>query len=230
MFYLKRIIIFFILLICIIGIAFSLSFKNKKSDNLKHIKVAEVTHSIFYAPQYLADALGYFEDEGLDVDVLPGPSAVIPAVLLSGITPQPFAFMGFPPDKSSEREKFFRDIQDIACTMCFYVSPHKAEKHIAGMLEVFGNRRAALVREISKVFQESIRGNLAGILERVREGVKGELVLIVEGYTKGDDTSWRNEALEMFNDGQSVKDIVNRLEGRAGRNEIKRFLLEQKTS
>ena len=79
----KRIIIFFVLLICIIGIAFSLSFKNKKSDNLKHIKVAEVTHSIFYAPQYLADALGYFEDEGLEIEFIltPGADKVTSAVL-----------------------------------------------------------------------------------------------------------------------------------------------------
>ena len=167
-------------------------------------------------------------DEGLDADVLPGPSAVIPAVLLSGLNPQPFAFMGFPPEKSAERMRLFGSIRELALTLCFYVSPHKAEKHIAGMLDVFGNRNAALVREISKVFQETIRGNLAGILERVREGVKGELVLVVEGYRGENNTSWQEEARNMLNDGYSVKDIVKELEDKAGRNEIKKFLLENK--
>ncbi len=167
-------------------------------------------------------------DEGLAVDVLPGPSAVIPAVLMSGLNPQPFAFMGFPPEKSSERRRFFRSIERLACTLCFYVSPHKAEKHIADMIEIFGSRKAALVREISKVFQESIRGDLAGILERVREGVKGELVLVVEGYCGEENTAWQDEAEEMLKEGYSVRDIVRELDGKAGRNEIKRFLLEVK--
>ena len=164
-------------------------------------------------------------DEGLDVDVLPGPSAVLPAVLLSGISPQPFAFMGFPPEKQGERMRLFGNVVHLPFTLCFYVSPHKAERHIADMITAFGNRKAALVREISKVFQESIRGDLAGILGRVSEGVKGELVLVVEGYSGDNGGDWRDEAEEMLRDGLSIRDITERLSGRAHRNEIKKFLL-----
>ena len=148
--------------------------------------------------------------EGLDVDVLPGPSAVLPAVLLSGLNPQPFMFIGFPPDKNGERIKLFESLKNLESTLCFYISPHKAEKHIIDMVQVFGDRRAALVREISKVFQESIRENLSGILERIKSGVKGELVLLIEGCSgviKND--SWQGEALSMKESGHSVKDIVN---------------------
>ncbi len=164
-------------------------------------------------------------DEGLDVDVLPGATAIIPAVVMSGIEPQPFMFLGFPPEKYGERTKFFESVSKIQSTLCFYLSPHKAERHIAGMIEVFGNRKAALVREVSKVFQEVIRGDLAVILARVREGVKGELVLVVEGMSDEVSDDWKAEAEKMLTDGMSVKDIVKEMEGRAAKNEVKRFLL-----
>ena len=164
-------------------------------------------------------------DEGLDVDVLPGATAMVPAVVMSGISPQPFMFLGFPPEKSGERMRFFESVSKIQSTLCFYLSPHKAEKHIAGMIEAFGNRKAALVREVSKVFQEVIRGDLGSILERVREGVKGELVLVVEGMSESANDDWKAEAEERFRDGESVRDIVRDMEGRVSRNEVKRFLL-----
>ncbi|MBQ7151060.1 MAG: 16S rRNA (cytidine(1402)-2'-O)-methyltransferase [Synergistaceae bacterium] len=118
-------------------------------------------------------------EEGLEVDVLPGASAVLPAVLLSGLEPQPFIFLGFPPEKSGRREKFFEGLKDSPFTLCFYISPHKVEKNLNELLKIFGDRPAALVREISKLHQEAIRGTLTSILERVKQGVKGELVLVI---------------------------------------------------
>ena len=167
-------------------------------------------------------------DEGLASDVLPGPSAVIPAVLMSGLTPQPFMFIGFPPEKHNERMKLFESLKNLKSTLCFYVSPHKADKHISDMLAVFGNRKAALIREISKVFQESIRDSLSGILTRISEGVKGELVLVVEGCTdETQNDSWKSEAQRMLDEGLSVKDIVSAIEERyrVPKNEIKKYIL-----
>ena len=172
-------------------------------------------------------------DEGLEVDVLPGPSAVLPAVLLSGLEPQPFVFLGFPPEKQGERIKLFDSLKNFTSTMCFYISPHKAEKHINDMIQVLGDRRAALVREISKVFQEAIRENLSGILERIKSGVKGELVLVIDGEScdsSGETASdlWRSEALMMRESGQSVKDIVNTISAKynVAKNLIKRCVIE----
>lgn len=167
-------------------------------------------------------------DEGIDSDVLPGPSALIPAVLMSGLPPQPFMFIGFPPDKHNERINMLDSLKGLKCTLCFYVSPHKAEKHIADMIDVFGNRRAALIREISKIFQEAVRDSLSGILKRVINGVKGELVLVIEGcneYTQND--SWKSEAQRMNEEGLSVKDIVKAIETRYNvpKNEIKKYIL-----
>ena len=167
-------------------------------------------------------------DEGLDCDVLPGPSAIIPAVLMSGLTPQPFMFIGFPSDKHNERMRLFDSLKGLTCSLCFYVSPHKADKHIADMIDSFGNRRAALIREISKVFQESIRDSLSGILARVTEGVKGELVLVVEGCNEEThNDSWKSEVNHMKEEGLSVKDIVSAIKERynVSGNEIKRYIL-----
>ena len=170
-------------------------------------------------------------DEGLSVDVLPGPNAVIPALLLSGLSPQPFMFAGFPPEKHGERVRLFEAVKNFHGTLCFYISPHKAAKDIADMIQVFGDREAALVREISKVYQESIRGTLSLILERVTQGVKGELVLVVSGCSsEGNNDSWKEEALKMIHDGMSVKDTVKIIGDKYGvsPNEAKRFIISQR--
>ena len=148
-------------------------------------------------------------DEEIEIDVLPGASAVLPAVLMSGLNPQPFLFLGFPPEKSGEREKLFSDLKNFPFTICFYISPHKIEKQISEMKNILGERQSALVREISKIFQETIRGTLSEILEKIKDGVKGELVLIIEGQTQEiSDEGWRSEAEKIFADGASVKDVV----------------------
>ncbi len=168
-------------------------------------------------------------DEGLDVDVLPGPTAIIPAVLMSGLNPQPFMFIGFPPEKHNERIKLFESLKVLKSTLCFYISPHKAEKDIADMIDVFGNRKAALIRELTKIFQESIRDSLSEILSRVIEGLKGELVLVVEGsIEETQNDSWKSEADRMIEEGMSMRDIVNEIETRynVSRNEIKKYILK----
>ena len=169
-------------------------------------------------------------DEGLAVDVLPGPNAVIPAVLMSGLSPQPFAFVGFPPEKHGERLRLFEAVKDFPATLCFYVSPHKAMKDIADMIQVFGDRDSALVREISKVYQESIRGNLSVILERVTQGVKGELVLVVSGCEECVNDTWKNEAISMLESGISMKDTASLLSERFGipKNEIRKYIIALK--
>jgi len=167
-------------------------------------------------------------DEGIEIDVLPGPSAVLPAVLMSGLSPQPFVFMGFPPEKPGEREKLFESLKNFPFTICFYISPHKIERQISDIIKIFGDRRAALVREISKIFQEAIRENLSGILLKIKDGVKGELVLVIEGKTQINNNEWREEAKKIFADGSSVKDVVNIISEKykiSNKNEIKRELL-----
>ena len=172
-------------------------------------------------------------DAGYEVDVLPGPSALLPALILSGLAPHPFLFHGFPPEKPGQRRKLFESLLHLRCTLVFYLSPHKAERHVAEMAEILGNRRAALVREISKIYQEAIRGSLSEIEERLVRGMKGEMVLVVEGSVgeAGEKSSdlWRREAEAMLNEGRSVKTIVNEIIDRYGapKNAVKEFMLKR---
>lgn len=172
-------------------------------------------------------------DENLDVDVLPGPAALLPAILLSGITPpHPFLFYGFPPEKLSERRNLFNNIKNLPYTLCFYISPHKAVKDISDILEIFGDRNAALVREISKIYQEAIRGVLSEILKKVKAGLKGEMVLVIKGCKNDiiNDDEWRDRAREMKLAGETVKNIVKKinLNYRVAPNKIKEYLNENK--
>lgn len=171
-------------------------------------------------------------DEGIEADVLPGPSALLPALLLSGLAPHPFLFFGFPPEKPGGRADLFRSLSSVPWTLCFYVSPHKAKRQIAEMIEVWGDRRAALVREISKVYQESIRDVLSGLLARLEQGVKGEMVLVVEGHVPGrqDDGAWKDEADAMRAEGATMRSVVEGIVARypVAKNAVKAHLLKGK--
>ena len=165
-------------------------------------------------------------EENLDVDVLPGASALIPGILLSGLSPQPFVFLGFPPEKFSERVRLF------AMLAIGQGSKVSIQKQISEMREIFGERSCALVREISKLHQEAIRGNFSEILSRLAEGLKGEFVLVVDGCKNNldnPDDSWQSEAENLLRDGDSVKNIAELLSGKFGvkKNLVKKFLLQK---
>jgi 16S rRNA (cytidine1402-2'-O)-methyltransferase len=173
----------------------------------------------------LRDAL----EAGFETDVLPGPSALLPAVLLSGLPPQPFLFYGFPPEKPGQRKKLFASLASCPYTTVFYISPHKAPRHVAELAELWGGRRAALVREISKIYQEAIRGPLPEIAARAEQGLKGEMVLVVEGRREDSpDVSWREEAERLLDEGISLKTAAREIAERYGvpKNSVKDFLLE----
>ena len=170
-------------------------------------------------------------EENIKIDVLPGASAVLPAVLMSGINPQPFLFLGFPPEKPGERIKLLNEIKNFPFTLCFYISPHKIEKDLSSFLEILGDRNAALIREISKIYQETLREKISDLISRAKEGIKGELVLVVEGFNHEEvfnNEQWREEAKKLFNDGSSVKDVVKVIEEKykISKNEIKSELLK----
>lgn len=165
----------------------------------------------------------------IEVDVLPGANAVLPALLLSGFPPYPFFFYGFPPEKEGHRKEIFHTLMNIPSIICFYLSPHKGARHIADMVEIFGDRPAALVREISKIYQEATRARLSEIKDKIETGVKGELVLIVEGFNQQDanDDAWQALIPEMVERGLSMKDIADEIFAKFGvpKNKIKKHSL-----
>lgn len=124
-------------------------------------------------------------DNGVDVEVLPGATAIIPALAGSGLPSDRFTYLGFPPHKKG-RATFWANCAEYQHTIVLYESPHRIEKALSEAVEVLSeDRNACLVREISKIHATYHRGTLAELLEQAKTGAfKGELVLIIEGAPK----------------------------------------------
>ena len=119
-------------------------------------------------------------EKGYSVISLPGATAFVPALTMSGLDPSPFIFYGFLNSKTSKRRKELEVLSNYPMSIIFYEAPHRIEKTLNDILEVMGNREVALVRELSKVHEELRRGTVKEVLKNI-DTVKGELVLIVEG-------------------------------------------------
>jgi 16S rRNA (cytidine1402-2'-O)-methyltransferase len=121
-------------------------------------------------------------DGGIPVVPLPGPTAFVPALVMSGLPMDRFVFEGFLPAKKGRRGRIEALAREER-TVVFYESPHRIHRTLREILDAWGDRPAALVREITKAFEEVRRGTLAGILMEISGmTVKGEIVLVVGGY------------------------------------------------
>jgi len=159
--------------------------KDKKEEILKFLKenkniglVSDRGTPIISDPGY--EIVKYAIENGYNVVSLPGASAVLPALTSSGIVPQPFLFFGFLESKESIRKKQLLELVDQTCTLIFYESPHRIEKTMKNMLEIFGNRNISISREISKKFEDVYRGTIEEYINN-HLATKGELVIVVEG-------------------------------------------------
>lgn len=119
----------------------------------------------------------------LNVIGLPGATAFVPALISSGISPSKFLFYGFLNSKNSKQHQELNSLKYLPYTIIFYEAPHRIKETLENMLEVFGNRKICLARELSKVYEEIYRGTIEEILDEV-ENIRGEIVLIVEGNTE----------------------------------------------
>ena len=116
-------------------------------------------------------------EEGIDVLPVPGPSAVIAALSVSGLETDRFMFLGFPPQKIGKRRKLLKEIKDFEGSIVFYVSPYDIKEFLEEVLEVLGDRRVCICREMTKFFEEYLYGKLSEVKDKVKE--KGEFVVIV---------------------------------------------------
>lgn len=120
--------------------------------------------------------------EGIRVEVMPGPSAFLAALVGSGIPCERFAFEGYLPHKPSARRKHLEAVRREGRTLVFYESPHRASKALRDMAEILGDRPACVAREITKTFEEYLRGGLEGLGREVASRKKlGEMVIVVQG-------------------------------------------------
>jgi 16S rRNA (cytidine1402-2'-O)-methyltransferase len=122
-------------------------------------------------------------DAGVDVTGIPGPTAFVLAVVLSGLPSHAFTFRGFAPRKPGQRRRFLAVDAGSPHTLVFYESPYRVRAFLLDALAVFGDRRAATARELTKVFESVRRGRLSELVAGLEDQPKGEYVIVIEGAT-----------------------------------------------
>ncbi len=158
-------------------------------------------------------------DAGIEVTVLPGPSAVLAALAVSGLPSDRFCFEGFPPRKAGERDRALAALAGEARTLIFFEAPHRLAATLAAMADAWGaDRRASVSRELTKTYEQTRRGTLAELAAWAQEGVKGEIVVVVEGRdaARPDLESLVREALTRIGAGERAKDVTADLAAASG--------------
>lgn len=158
---------------------------------LEHLQGGDNVALISDAGMPLISDPGYYViqdviQEGYHVVSIPGASAVLTAISVSGLVPHPFMFYGFLDSKSSKRKQELERLKDYPETLVFYESPHRIQKTIQDLYEVLGERQLTLARELTKKFEEVIRGTTTE-LQNIND-IKGEMVLVVQGYQPSQET------------------------------------------
>ena len=121
----------------------------------------------------------------IPVTCVPGPSAVLMALAVSGLPVDRFCFEGFLPCKAGDRARVLAPLADEPRTMVFFEAPHRLAESLTALAEVFGSdRQAAVCRELTKTWEEVRRGTLTELAERAAPGVKGEITLVVAGRSR----------------------------------------------
>jgi len=120
-------------------------------------------------------------EASIEVTMIPGPTAFVAALVLSGLPVHAFTFRGFAPRKSGRRQAFLAVDKDSPHTLIFYESPHRLRAFLKDAIEVFGDRRAALAKELTKIFESVKRGRLSDLLAGLNDKLKGEYVIVIAG-------------------------------------------------
>lgn len=173
---------------------------------------------------------------GIPVVVVPGPSAVVAALAVSGLPTGRFTFEGFLSTAKKSRREHLEEVRSERRTMVFYEAPHKLASTLEDMLAAWGNRRIALVREISKIHEEVRRTTLEEAARYYRENTpKGEFVLVIEGAPKEEAVDMTIEdavafARELMEQGHSAADAAKQAAQASSfkKGQIYRLLMEEK--
>jgi 16S rRNA (cytidine1402-2'-O)-methyltransferase len=154
---------------------------------------------------------------GFDVRPVPGPSAPISALAVSGLPTDAFLYLGYLPHKSSERHKFIEQVANLPYTLIFLESPHRIVEALEDLLATLGDRRVCVAREMTKLFEEYWRGTLSGALAYFQlQPARGEFTLVVEGRQKEEKDIWAEDELLAVIEkerwlGKSAKEISTEL-------------------
>lgn len=148
-------------------------------------------------------------EQGYHVVAIPGASAILAALIASGLVMQPFTFLGFLPRKQGERQALFDLYQDRPETLVIYEAPLRIERTIVDLYGAFGNRRVALCRELTKTFETIIRTDLKAATT-MTHNQKGEYVIVVEGFISKDvvDIDLKDHVMMLIKKGMNEKDAM----------------------
>lgn len=170
---------------------------------------------------------------GVPISALPGPSAVLTALAVSGLPSDRFCFDGFPPRKSGEKHRFFTALKNETRTIILFESPRRVHDTVTVMANVFGgDRQAVLCRELTKTHEEIIRGDLNHMIHATRDEMRGEITLVVAGAPPLADSAEDHVAavLALTNEGMRLKEAAKQVSEATGikKNELYRAALARK--
>lgn len=174
-------------------------------------------------------------NENINVVPIPGACAMINALIASGISTKEFCFFGFLPLNKKNRKEKLNEIKDINKTIILYEAPHKIKNTLEDLKNVLDeNRKVVLAREITKIHEEFIRGNINELLEKV-DKFKGEMVLVIEGNSTKKENELNNLSLEEHykyyeKQGFDKKDIIKKIakDRNVNKNEIYKIFVNRK--
>ncbi|GAB4496144.1 MAG: 16S rRNA (cytidine(1402)-2'-O)-methyltransferase [Anaerolineales bacterium] len=157
-----------------------------------------------------------------DVRPVPGPSAPITALAVSGLPTDSFLYLGYLPHKSSERHNRLNEVIEQPYTLIFFETPHRITDSLEDILSTLGNRRICVAREMTKLYEEYWRGDVSGAIERFKsKEPRGEFTLVIEGKKKEERIVWSEEELlkaikEEIKAGKPAKEISAELAEQSG--------------
>lgn len=152
---------------------------------------------------------------GIAIEAIAGPSALTAAVSIAGLTQPSFFFGGFLPPNSNERRRSLKAVASLPFVLVYYEAPHRIQATLADMEAILGNRHVQLFRELTKIHEECLEGSLSALADRIKTGIKGELVLVIHAAKPShtekpenidDLLLWHRDELQ-----SSLKDAVSRI-------------------
>ena len=169
----------------------------------------------------------------IEVTVIPGPSAVLSALAVSGLPTDRFTFEGFLPRKQGDRRKMFAALARETRTMVFFESPHRILESLEdAVLELGANRSATVSRELTKKFEHTERGTLSELVSWAQEQPKGEMVLVIAGAEVAEVqvSDLVDQVLALLSDGAKLKEAVAEIAGAAGasKSDLYQLVLERR--
>jgi 16S rRNA (cytidine1402-2'-O)-methyltransferase len=168
-------------------------------------------------------------EHGIEVLSIPGPSATVSALSVSGLPTSSFAFFGFLPRTKKHLTDYLSRIKNYPETLVFYESPNRVTKTLRAMSEVFGDRNISLSREMTKLYEETLRGKIPYVLEALgkRDKIKGEVTIVVEGASseigETDPESIDGMLIQHKKIGSSLKDAVKLVSEESGYSKSKTY-------